>query len=187
MPKIVKDEEIYRAVVQVISERGYTGATTKQMAEAANVSEVTLFRKYGSKLQLAQQAIAFLVNQADFESATQYTGDVAADLLRVVRAYQESAVQNGLFIFMILSEMQRHVEMAALIDAPLDIFRRVGDLLKRYQVEGQLRSENPMNTVTALLGPLIYIDMLQKAVMDDVIPPVNLESHVTYFLEGRRL
>ena len=42
MPKIITDEEIYQAVMQVVSERGYAGATTKQMAEAANVSEVTL-------------------------------------------------------------------------------------------------------------------------------------------------
>ena len=187
MPKIVKDEEIYRAVVQVISERGYAGATTKQMADAANVSEVTLFRKYESKLQLVQQAIVFLVSQADFEAATQYTGDLAADLLRVVQAYQESAVQNGQFIFVILAEMQRYVEMADLIDVPLGIFRRIGELLARYQAEGQLQSENPIHALTALLGPLIYVDMLHKAMGDEVIPPLNLELHVVHFLKGRCL
>ena len=185
MPKIVKDEEIYQAVVQVISERGYAGATTKQMAEAANVSEVTLFRKYENKQQLIQQAITFLVSQADFEAATQYTGDMAADLLRVVQAYQESAVQNGQFIFVLLAEMQRYVELADLLDVPLHIFSRMGDLLVRYQAEGQLRPENPMHTLTALLGPLIYVDMLHKAMGDEVIPPLNLELHVTHFLKGR--
>ena len=187
MPKIMKDEEIYQAVVQVISERGYAGATTKQMAEVANVSEVTLFRKYENKQQLVKQAIAFLVNQADFEAATQYTGDVAADLLRIVQAYQESAVQNGQFIFVLLAEMQRYVEMADLLDAPLRIFSRMGDLLARYQTEGQLQPENPMHALTALLGPLIYVDMLHKAMGDKVIPPLNLELHVTHFLAGRVL
>ena len=52
MPKIVHDKDIYQAVIQVISECGYAGATTRQMADVANVSEVTLFRKYGTKLQL---------------------------------------------------------------------------------------------------------------------------------------
>ena len=35
MPKILKAEQIYRAVMQVVSERGFTGATTKQMADAS--------------------------------------------------------------------------------------------------------------------------------------------------------
>ena len=57
MPKIVKDEDIYSAVIQVITEKGYVGATTRQMAEAADVSEVTLFRKYGSRYDLYNRGI----------------------------------------------------------------------------------------------------------------------------------
>ena len=36
MPKIIEDEKIYQAVMQVVGERGYAGATTKQMADAAD-------------------------------------------------------------------------------------------------------------------------------------------------------
>lgn len=187
MPKIVNDEEIYRVVIRVISERGYSGATTKQIAEAAHVSEMTLFRKYETKLELVKQAVAFLVNQVDFEAAAQYTGDAPADLLRIVQAYQESAVQHGQFIFVILAEMQRHGEIADLLSAPLNAFHRMGDLLARYQKEGQLRQENPLHALTALLGPLIYADILNKAAGDEVIPPLDLEEHVAHFLKGRSL
>ena len=68
MPKIIEDEKVYQAVMQVVSERGYARATTKQMAEAAQVSEVTLFRKYGSKQQLVRQAISSIVQQTNFAS-----------------------------------------------------------------------------------------------------------------------
>ena len=185
MPKIVNDEEIFRVVIQVISERGYTGATTRQIAEAADVSEMTLFRKYESKLELVKQAVAFLVNQADLEAAVHYTGDAAADLLRIVQAYQESAVQHGQFIFVILGEMQRHGEIADLISAPLNAFHRMGDLLARYQKEGQLRQENPLHALTALLGPLIYGHLFNQAVGDEVVPPLDLKEHVSRFLKGR--
>ena len=56
MPKIIEDENVYRAAVQVVIKRGYSGATTKQIAEAAGISEVTLFRKYGNKAQLIAQS-----------------------------------------------------------------------------------------------------------------------------------
>ena len=52
MPKVVEDEKIYSAAMQTVIERGYSGATTKQIAGAADISEVTLFRKYGSKAEI---------------------------------------------------------------------------------------------------------------------------------------
>lgn len=49
LPKILEDRQIYRAVMQVVSERGYFGATTKQMAEAADVSEVPFSENMGAR------------------------------------------------------------------------------------------------------------------------------------------
>jgi len=186
MPKIITDEEIYQAVMQVVSERGYAGATTKQIAEAANVSEVTLFRKYNKKLELIKQAVAALVAQTNFEAATQYTGDAKADLLRVVRAYQDSAVKHGQLIFVMLSELPRYPELVDLLDIPFKIYTSIGNLFAKYQSEGILRPEHPLHAVAALLAPLMYSAMLTGALPGHSIPPLNLEDHVAVFLEGRR-
>ena len=186
MPKIIDDAQVYQAVLQTVIERGYAGATTKQMALAANVSEVSLFRKYGSKLQLVKLAIASIIEQTDFEAAAQYTGDVPVDLLRVVQAYQDSAVRQGQFIAIILSELPRYPELAEMVDEPFNIFQSIGQLLARYQAEGVLRQEHPLHALAALLGPLIYIAMMRAAIEDAVLPPFDLTSHVTCFLEGRR-
>ena len=56
MPKIVKDEVIYHAIIEIISKCGYANATTKHIAEAANISEVTIFRKFGSKQNLGKKS-----------------------------------------------------------------------------------------------------------------------------------
>ena len=69
MPKIVPDATIFRAAIQVVTERGYSGATTRQIAEAAGISEVTLFRKYGNKAELMKQAIAAVTGQIDVRDA----------------------------------------------------------------------------------------------------------------------
>ena len=129
MPKILEDEQIYHAVMQVVAERGYTGATTKQMADAAQVSEVTLFRKYENKAQLVNQAISFIVEQTDFALAAQYTGDIYADLLRIVQAYQDLAVKHGLFFAALFSEVYRHPELVDLMGEPLIIFRAISELI----------------------------------------------------------
>jgi len=187
MPKILEDEQIYRAVMQVVSERGYIGATTKQMADAAHVSEVTLFRKYENKAQLVKQAISFIVGQTDFASAAQYTGDIHADLLRVVQAYQDTTVKHGLFFAALFSEVSRHPELVDSIGEPLTIFRAIGELIARYQLGGTLQEEHPSLAVAALLGPLIYASMMSNAMPDNPLPTLDLSIHVTRFLAGRRV
>ena len=187
MPKIVKDEDIYQAVMRVLLERGYVGATTKQMAEAAGVSEVTLFRKYESKPELVRKAILWLAQKVDFSRIASYTGDVEADLLRVVQTYQDTAVQHGPFFAVILSEVPRNPELTNIIAEPIKIFSSMADLIARYQQEGVLKSEHPLHALAALLGPLMYSSLIRGAVSDAPIPALDLANHVNCYLDGRRI
>jgi AcrR family transcriptional regulator len=185
MPKLIEDEQIYRAVMQTIMERGYAGATTKQMAEAASVSEVTLFRKYASKAQLVKRAIAALIEQSDFTAATEYSGDLPADLLRVLTAYKASVIVQGGFFAVLFSEISRNPELAESFAEPLNLFRAIGQLLARYQAEGCLQPEPPLQAVAALLGPLIYAEAMRNAMPANQLPPLDLQTHVRRYLEGR--
>lgn len=187
MPKIVENSQIYLAVIQVVSERGYAGATTRQMADAADVSEMTLFRKYGNKAELVKQAIAFMIEQTDFSSAAHYTGDVHADLLRVVQAYQDTAVKHGLFIFALFADLARHPELLDSMREPFVIFQSIGALIARYQTEGILKSGHPLHSVAKLLAPLVYISTIQNTKLDDSLPDLDLSGHVTSFLEGHSM
>jgi AcrR family transcriptional regulator len=186
MPKIVRDETIYQAAIEAVIERGYTGATTKQIADAAGISEVTLFRKYGSKAELVKRAIVSIVEQIDFESTCRYSGDVAGDLLCVTTVYQDIAEKYTGFYHTILAEVPRHPELSGLVSIPLNMISGIGDLIKKYQQEGILVEEPSLDSVTALLGPLIVANMLRNAAPDLALPEVNLQKHVQQFLNGRR-
>ena len=48
---------ILNAAVQVFSQHGFRGSTTRRIADAASVNEVTIFRYFGSKDALLQEAI----------------------------------------------------------------------------------------------------------------------------------
>ena len=58
MPKIISDAQVFQAVLDVVQKEGYVKATTKRLAEAANIHETTLFDKYGSKVELIMQTFA---------------------------------------------------------------------------------------------------------------------------------
>ncbi len=42
-------ERILQAAAELFAEKGYARATTRSIAEAAKVNEVTIFRHFGSK------------------------------------------------------------------------------------------------------------------------------------------
>jgi AcrR family transcriptional regulator len=50
-------QRLLEAAARVYAESGFRGATTRRIAEAAGVNEVTLFRLFGSKSALIQEAI----------------------------------------------------------------------------------------------------------------------------------
>ncbi|MFZ6029244.1 MAG: TetR/AcrR family transcriptional regulator [Chloroflexota bacterium] len=185
MPKVIAELQIFQAVMEVIAERGYAGATTRQIAESAGVSEVTLFRKYGSKAELVKCAISALVEQTEFELATQYTGDIRADLLRVLQAYQETVILHERFFFALFAEFNHTPELTNSFSQPLGLFQSIGELLLRYQTEGVLMPENPLHSAASLLGPLLYFSMIANSVGDVSMPPMDMETHIRHFLEGR--
>ena len=185
MPKIITDEEIFQAVIRVVTERGYVGATTKEIAKAANISEVTLFRRFDNKLGLVKQAIEATISKTDFDTAIKYTGDIISDLIRVVKAYQGSAVKYGQLIFTLLAETLRHPELTEILITPLEIFTKVSSLISRYQSEVTLRQEPPLDALAALLGPLMYSSILNSVLFEDNLPPLDPERLVTRFLYGR--
>jgi AcrR family transcriptional regulator len=185
MPKVITDIQIFQAVIKTITERGYAGSTTRQIAEDAGVSEVTLFRKYGSKAELIKRTIGSLVEQSGFESATQYTGDIHADLVRVLKAYREGVIRNEHFFFILFAELSRNPELADSFSQPLGLFQSIGQLLAHYQSDSVLKAENPLHSVASLLGPLIYFSMISRSAGYTSMPPIDMDAHVQYFLEGR--
>lgn len=50
-------EKLLEATLELISEKGYLGATTREIAALAGVSELTLFRKFGKKENLFEEML----------------------------------------------------------------------------------------------------------------------------------
>lgn len=125
MPKKIDDEQIFRAAIQAVIAKGYAGATTRQMARMAGVSEVTLFRRYGSKAALVCRALQAIAEEMDFEAVVRYTGDVQADLVRIVERYQRLVALYGPFFAALLPEIQHHSELQPLLARPWGVWQRV--------------------------------------------------------------
>lgn len=183
MPRIISDTQILDAALDVIAQHGYAGATTRQIAAAAGINEVTLFRRFGSKQKLLmavveQEAKNFATSGVD------YTGDLEADLLRVVRFYQELVQHRGRMIAMLMNEVPRQPELLEIMQTPFTIVGKILAMIERYQEEGKLVQEPPMNAFIGLVGPLFMggvLGSLQLGLFDVSRDPV---AHVQRYLQG---
>jgi AcrR family transcriptional regulator len=186
VPKVIDEDRVFAAAVDQLMRRGYAGATTRDIADAAGVNEVTLFRRYGSKAGLFERAIAARLASTPLRDLA-YTGDLVADLEAIVRAYLLTNEAHGDIIPMILIEMPRHADLRSSIGAPWRNLQGVVEILGRYQAEGRLVAESPITTISSLLGPVLISQMFRRANLELPAPTIDPAAHVAAFLRGRAL
>lgn len=190
-PKVQPDEldatqtAILDAVLVCIVNYGFGGLTTRRIAVEAGVNEVTIFRRFGNKTTLLNAALqreASLV-QAD---AVHYSGDLTADLRRIVATLWQAASRRQSILPLLVAEIPRNPELQAAAQSSLQVIQQIVQILERYQTQGQLRPEPPILTFAALIGPIMFINLIghmQPAALD----AFQTELYVQHFLAGRRV
>jgi len=184
MPKIINEEKVFKAVIELLVARGYDGATTSDLAAAANMHEATLFRKYGSKVGLIERAIEQQLATTPLHDVS-YTGDLRADLLAILAAYVATVEQYGEIMPLLLLEIPRHPELKETLQAPLANIQGITQILERYQADGLLQEEPSLTTVNVLLAPIMVTAMYRRVQTDIPAEAIDLEAYVDAFLRGR--
>lgn len=185
MPKVIDETKIFSAALEILIEHGYEGATTQKIAEVAEVNEVTLFRKYGSKAGLFEKVITHQLSDTPLNKLT-YTGNLEADLLAILEAYIETNELHGNIIPLLLIEMPRYPDLQGSFNTPLKNLQRIAKIIQKYQAQGQLKEESPLASLTALIGPILVTQMLRHTDLNIPIPAMDSQAHVDAFLNGRK-
>lgn len=176
-------ERLVEAALQLLTERGYKGATTAAIAERAGVAELTLFRHFGNKATLVKEAcrrsLAGMV-----ELVPEPSGDVEADLLAFASRYLahfKGARERKIFV---LPEIIRQPELRGdEIPPQIVAFRQKQNaLISHYQALGILKSGEPSEIGLDFLGPL-----LSRVLMADMWGDparMDVRRYVRNFLTG---
>ena len=185
MPKVIDETKIFSAALEILIEHGYEGATTQKIAEVAEVNEVTLFRKYGSKAGLFEKVIEHQLSDTPLNKLA-YTGDLETDLLAIVDAYIETNEIHGNIIPLLLIEMPRYPDLQGSFNTPWKNLQGIIKIIQKYQKQGELKDESPFACLTALIGPILVSQMLRHANLNLPVPAMDSQSYVDAFLNGRR-
>jgi AcrR family transcriptional regulator len=182
MPKVIDEQVLFDAALAVVGTHGYGGATTRRIAEAAGVNEVTLFRRYGDKRSLLLAAIHWEIGRLDASEIVP-TNDVENDLRAVLSYYRRLYGERGDVVTTLMLEAARDPELAALIEEPLALMGQVRGVILHHQDLGNLTPEPPERAVVALIGPLLMSTILGK-IADESWVDIDAMAH--RFLVGRR-
>lgn len=96
------------AVIDLVAEFGYNGVSTKEIAARAGVNEVTLFRHFGSKLNLLEKAFHHYHYAEEMQKLfnEKLTWNLHEDLLLIGRRYHELVNSNRKIMQIAMKEMQ---------------------------------------------------------------------------------
>jgi AcrR family transcriptional regulator len=169
--------EVLRAAREVFGERGYAGTSTKEIAARAAVSEPLLFRHYGSKAQLFDEAVLVPLEQfiaeyvARWHAETDH-GGTAGDLARnyISGLYEMLESNKGLVMAAVTAHAyEGHLDGRPESGAALDsLFARLEELVRLGWAEQGWPAVDPMLAVRLTFGLV-----MSAAVFDDWLFPAG--------------
>jgi len=94
------------AAIDLMAEKGYKGVSTKEIAAAAGVSEMTLFRNFGSKQNLLEKAVDHYHYSIEMTNVFQekIIWDLRTDLLMISHMYFEIMERNRKLFLIVLKD-----------------------------------------------------------------------------------
>jgi AcrR family transcriptional regulator len=180
-------ELLLRAALRVYSTSGVRGATTRRIAQEAGVNEVTLFRQFGSKDALIQEALAFAAEQF-LAGATlpDSPSDPDAELLAFSRQYLAALSRSRSLIRTCLGEFDEHPQATRVAcQTPIRISEELEVYLAKLRDAGLARGEWDEQVAAAMLMGTLFSDAMGRDCMPERYPFDETEAvrhYVSLFL-----
>jgi len=159
-------QRLLEAAFRVCSERGLHAATTREIAEAADVNEVTLFRHFGNKEKLIAALFGHVLATLN-ESLGETEPDghnLERDLRRYARRYNEMLTTNEALIRTIIGETRRHPEQArqVMCEAGRSMRERLIGYLRAAQEAGSVRHDVELGPAIDAFTGMLLAGMLRR-------------------------
>lgn len=183
-------QRILQAAARVFAEKGYARATTRALAAAAGVNEVTLFRHFGNK----QNLFAAVIEQFGGPAVTtamegQLTGDCSQDLRTMGTYLLNLLLERGDALRLMLCEASHFPEVQeVMVQNPRQIRRMLASFITRQIEQGRLRPLHPEVAAQAFAG-MLFAYAIARGLLDDSIEPEMttaelVDQFVDIFMNG---
>ena len=161
-------EQILQSAVDLFSQRGFKGTTTKEIARASGVSEAMVFRHFATKEELYG---AILDNKSCSDGVHRFPWEANEKLKQAIEQKDDFAVfyniafdalnkhqaDVGFMRLLFYSALEEH-ELAERFfhDFIEKVYEFIGGYITQRQKDGAFRDLNPRIAVRSFLGMLIH-------------------------------
>lgn len=188
--KVTIQDRIISAAIELVNEKGYKGATTRLIAERAEVNEVTLFRHFGNKRGIIEAAIQ-KYSPDDLLHETfkkRVTWNIHSDLQMIVREYQHVLEGKRDVILISLKESGVFPELDQMIARiPLAYKAKLMGYFSEMIKRGEIASVN-IETVSTQFMFLSFGYFMLKSRLNPVEEVITLDEfidqHLTLFINS---
>lgn len=187
MKKTDTKVRLLEATLKLISEKGYLGATTREIAQEAGVTELTLFRHFGSKERLFEELLAshtFLPKLRELLPELEcYSCEDA--LMLVGKRFLLSLKQRKSMVKIMHSEINLYPQkIRKVYNKSIDEIRAtLADYFEYLQKKGVLRSVSPQTASAVFLSILFSYFRTEEIVRGRDITRRMMEKNVREFVD----
>ena len=175
---------IMQAASQLFAEKGFAGTTTRAIAERSGVNEVTIFRHFGTKENLAKAIMDQFGGPAIADSLkARFSGDYEQDLTLVGQAMMEVMTTRSDAMRMAICEAGNFPEFQQVVaENPRQLRKMLASYFERQMTAGLIRSGHPELLAQAFLGMFFSYAVLHGFLLDSLKPEISSEEVVEQFV-----
>jgi AcrR family transcriptional regulator len=176
---------ILQAAALVFAERGYTRATTRALAAAAGVNEVTLFRHFGSKKNLFAAVLQQYGGPAlSAELEGLLSGDYRQDLLAVGKLLMQVLWERRDAMRLMLCEAAHFPEVqSVMVENPRQLRLAMARYFQQQIERGRVRAFDPEALAQAFIGMFFSYTIGRGILEDEIAPALSIEDLVVQFVD----
>src|SRR5438874_1786321 len=164
-------DDILTAAAGVFAQHGFRGSTTRRIADAAGVNEITLFRQFGSKEALIREAMKHLSESAGRSALPQVAGDPETELTGWSERFMQHLRLRSAIMRKTMSEIEERPEMSKCASyVPRQASNDLCLYLTALKEQGKATEEFDPKTAAAMLMGSIFADAMGGEMMPDVYP-----------------
>ena len=163
-PKSNASERLLDAAARVFARKGLKGATTREIAVEAGLSEMTLFRRFGTKEKLLRAVVErFFARRIEPPPAQQTPGDLRAALLHYAKLQHRLMDESLPIIRVLLGELHHFSKDHR--DVLHDVFKPMRSAINALLTVQQKKARRSadIEMLIDMLEGVIFIDSLRRS------------------------
>lgn len=182
-------DEILAAAAEVFAQHGFRGSTTRRIADAAGVNEITIFRQFGSKEALLREAMQHMTQSAGLAGLPEFPSNPERELTEWSESFIQHLRLRSSFIRRTMSEIEERPEICECASfVPRQASNELCEYLVALRRQGRTSEKFEPKTAAAMLMGAIFADAMGRDMMPDVYPePQGKAAHMYTLLLLRGL